>query len=315
MGASSLPAREAAQAGQFNKFILGIIRKLDLADNSFMAISWYPGHMHKTGKELRKLMTATDAVIEVLDARIPSASANPLLAEIAAGKPALKLLNKSDLADPGATADWHDHLNTLPHCRCLVLNLDKRDVLESVLRMLDQLTAGVQTAVGARKQCVIFGIPNVGKSTVMNALAGRKLARTGNEPAVTKGQQRIRLNADWTLIDTPGMLWPKLSDQDAALRLAMTGSIRQTAIDIEEIGWLAAEYLQSVLPEVLKQRYELEKLPDDTEALLSAIARQTGGINKRGATDWAKVAQTLLNDYRSGKLGNHTLELPPAGAG
>ena len=269
--------------------------------------------MHKTGKELRKLMSATDAVIEVLDARIPTASANPLLAEIAAGKPALKLLNKSDLADPGATADWHQHLNTLPHCRCLVLGLDKQDVLESVLRLLDQLTVEVQPALGIRKQCVIYGIPNVGKSTVMNALAGRKLAQTGNEPAVTKGQQRIRLNQSWTLIDTPGMLWPKLADQDAALRLAMTGSIRQTAIDIEEIGWLAAEYLQSAFPEVLRQRYELEELPGDTEALLSIIARQTGGINKRGATDYGKVAQTLLNDYRSGKLGNHTLELPPAG--
>lgn len=279
-----------------------------------MAISWYPGHMHKTGKELRKLMTATNAVIEVLDARIPTASANPLLAEIAAGKPALKLLNKSDLADPGATADWHQHLNSLPNCRCLVLNLDKQDVLESVPRLLDQLTAEVQPALGIRKQCVIFGIPNVGKSTVTNALAGRKLAQTGNEPAVTKGQQRIRLNQSWTLIDTPGMLWPKLADQDAALRLAMTGSIRQTAIDIEEIGWLAAEYLQSAFPEVLRQRYELKEPPGDTEALLSIIARHTGGINKRGATDYGKVAQTLLNDYRSGKLGNHTLELPLSGS-
>lgn len=278
-----------------------------------MAISWYPGHMHKTGKELRKLMTSTDAVIEVLDARMPSASTNPMLAEIALGKPALRLLNKSDLADPSATTIWYQHLNALPHSRCLVLNLDKQDVLETVLQMLDLLTAAVQPVVGVRKQCVIFGIPNVGKSTVMNALAGRKLAQTGNEPAVTKGQQRIRLNENWTLIDTPGMLWPKLVDQDAALRLAMTGSIRQTAIDIEEIGWLAAEYLLSAFPDALKQRYALAELPCNAEELLTAIARQTGGINKRGATDWAKVAQTLLNDFRSGKLGNHTLELPPAG--
>ena len=254
-----------------------------------MAISWYPGHMHKTGKELRKLMAATDAVIEVLDARIPVTSANPLLAKIAAGKPALKLLNKSDLAGTSATANWHQHLNTLPHCRCLALDLDKQDMLESVLRQLDQLTADVQPALGVRKQCVIFGIPNVGKSTVMNALAGRKLAQTGNEPAVTKGQQRIRLNESWTLIDTP-------------------------ALDIEEIGWLAAEYLQSALPQVLRQRYKLDELPGDTQALLSAIARQTGGINRRGATDYGKVAQTLLNDYRSGKLGSHTLELPLSGA-
>ena len=279
-----------------------------------MAITWYPGHMHKTGKELRKLMAATDAVIEVLDARIPVTSANPLLAKIAAGKPALKLLNKSDLAGTSATANWHQHLNTLPHCRCLAFDLDKQDMLESVLRQLDQLTAEVQPALGVRKQCVIFGIPNVGKSTVMNALAGRKLAQTGNEPAVTKGQQRIRLNESWTLIDTPGMLWPKLADQDAALRLAMTGSIRQTALDLEEIGWLAAEYLQSALPQVLRQRYKLEELPGDTQALLTAIARQTGGINRRGATDYGKVAQTLLNDYRSGKLGSHTLELPLSGA-
>ena len=201
-----------------------------------MTISWYPGHMHKAGKELRKLVSSTDAVIEVLDARIPAASSNPILREIFKDKPTLRLMNKCDLAEAGSTAAWQAYFSKSEDTRSLALSRDKQSLSNSVLDALRILTNNVRSANTQRKQCVIFGIPNVGKSTIMNALAGRKLAKTGNEPAVTKGQQRIKLNEAWTLIDTPGMLWPKLEDQEAALWLTMTGSIRHSSFDAEEIG-------------------------------------------------------------------------------
>tara|TARA_B100001057_G_scaffold500962_1_gene619268 strand:- start:191 stop:997 length:807 start_codon:yes stop_codon:yes gene_type:complete len=267
--------------------------------------------MHKAGKELRKLVSSTDAVIEVLDARIPAASSNPILREIFKDKPTLRLMNKCDLAEAGSTAAWQAYFSKSEDTRSLALSRDKQSLSNSVLDALRILTNNVRSANTQRKQCVIFGIPNVGKSTIMNALAGRKLAKTGNEPAVTKGQQRIKLNEAWTLIDTPGMLWPKLEDQEAALWLTMTGSIRHSAFDAEEIGWLAAECLRQVAPESLKTRYKLEALPVQTQQLVAAIAHATGSLTKGGLIDGNKVAQALLNDFRSGKMGPLSLESAP----
>ncbi|MFZ9025787.1 MAG: ribosome biogenesis GTPase YlqF [Pseudohongiellaceae bacterium] len=277
-----------------------------------MTITWYPGHMHKAGKELRKLASTTDAVVEVLDARIPAASSNPLLKEIFKGKPTLKLLNKCDLAETGATSTWQAYFNASDSTRSLTLSQDKQSISKAILAALAALTDNTRPATAKRRQAVIFGVPNVGKSTILNAIAGRKLARTGNEPAVTKGQQRIKLNEEWTLIDTPGMLWPKLEDQQGALWLAMIGSIRHTALDVEEIGWMAAETLAQVAPALLKARYGLDVLPEQTEQLVAAIAHATGSLTKGGLIDGDKVAQALLNDFRSGKLGALTLEsIPP----
>ena len=276
-----------------------------------MTISWYPGHMHKAGKELRKLVSTTDAVVEVLDARIPAASSNPILKEIFKGKPTLKLINKCDLAEAESTTAWQAYFNKSEDTQSLALSQDKQSLSKSVLDALRILTNDVRSASTQRKQCVIFGIPNVGKSTILNALAGRKLAKTGNEPAVTKGQQRIKLNEAWTLIDTPGMLWPKLEDQEAALWLAMIGSIRHSAFDVEEIGWMTAECLRRVAPDPLKTRYKLEALPAQTQQLLAAIAYATGSLTKGGGIDGNKVAQALLNDFRSGKMGPLTLESAP----
>ncbi len=273
-----------------------------------MAINWYPGHMHKANKELAKLLPGCKLVIEVLDARIPAASSNPKLDELCRDLPRLKILNKADLADPEVVNEWQECFNKLPRCYCLQSSLERRleksDLLNAIARL------GLETADGRSGQIVIVGIPNVGKSTLLNHLAGRKLARTGNEPAVTKGQQRIRLDDHWYLVDTPGLLWPRLEDQEAAYRLAMTGTIRNTAIDLEDVAWFAAELLLRDYRSRLTERYKIPADCNDVEGCFEYIARSRGALGRGGGPDWHKTAELLLNDLRSGKLGTLSLEKP-----
>lgn len=273
-----------------------------------MAINWYPGHMHKATKELRKILPASQALVEVLDARIPVSSSNPVIGSLDAEIPRIKILNKADLADPEATKAWQESFNRQPDCVCLqsepATPVTQNDIIAAANRLCGQSSSD------RARQLVIVGIPNVGKSTLMNLLAGRKLANTGNEPAVTKGQQRIRLNADWFLVDTPGLLWPKLEDQNGAYKLALTGTIRNTAIDLEDIGWFAAEFLLEQHPQALQKRYQLPAQATDVESCLTHIASIRGARGKGGGVDWHKTAELLLNDFRSGKLGRISLESP-----
>lgn len=276
-----------------------------------MTINWYPGHMHKANKELRKILPGTRILIEVLDARIPAASSNPSLAELGTDIPRIKILNKADLADPDLTSAWQRHFNAEPNSRCLVSELSEPLTEQDIIRTASQLiTDGPEPSASNSGQIIIVGIPNVGKSTLMNSLAGRKLANTGNEPAVTKGQQRIRLNDDWFLVDTPGLLWPRLDDQNAAYKLAMTGTIRNTAIDLEDIAWHAAEFLLNEHHQALQARYQLPASIQDAEGCLSHIAALRGAKGRGGGIDWHKTSELLLNDFRSGKLGRITLEAP-----
>ena len=273
-----------------------------------MAINWYPGHMHKAIKELRKILPASRALIEVLDARLPLASSNPAIGELDKSLPRIRILNKADLADPDTTAAWYERFSKQPHSQCLTSTLDSPVSQGAITAAANRLCE--PTSSDRARQIVIVGIPNVGKSTLMNVLAGRKLANTGNEPAVTKGQQRIRLSDEWFLVDTPGLLWPKLEDQDGAYKLAMTGTIRNTAIDLEDIAWYAAELLLREHPAVLQQRYQLPEDARDAEACLTHIASIRGARSKGGRIDWYKTAELLLNDFRSGKLGRISLEAP-----
>ena len=273
-----------------------------------MTINWYPGHMHKAIKELRKILPGTRALIEVLDARIPAASSNPVISDLDPEIPRIRILNKADLADPGLTKAWQKHFDALPNSLCLTSTLEQTVTEAQIIEAANKLSPGAGD--GKARQIVIVGIPNVGKSTLMNALAGRKLANTGNEPAVTKGQQRIRLNDDWYLVDTPGLLWPRLEDQNGAYKLAMTGTIRNTAIDLDDIGWFAAELLLNEHRDALEARYQLPKGVQDTEACLFHIASLRGARAKGGGIDWHKTSELLLNDFRSGKLGRITLEAP-----
>ncbi|MEX2129982.1 MAG: ribosome biogenesis GTPase YlqF, partial [Pseudohongiellaceae bacterium] len=275
-----------------------------------MSISWYPGHMHKARKELAAAMKDSQLLIEVLDARIPHASSNPLFTALRANRPCLRILNKADLADPDVTASWQRYFRLQPASDCLINGLDQGLKTTEIIRIANRLTAAAGL-VKSPRQALIAGIPNVGKSTLLNQIAERKLAKTGNEPAMTRQQQRIRLADDWYLIDTPGLLWPRLEDQTGAYRLAMTGSIRNTAIDAEDIAWFAAETLLKDAYPALAQRYTLPNRPDGPRHLLEMIGRQRGCLGKHGAVDLHKAAELLLNDYRSGKIGRLSLESPP----
>jgi ribosome biogenesis GTPase A len=296
-----------------------------------MAISWYPGHMHKANKEMAAIIKNIDVVIEVLDARMPSASSNPMLQKLRQDKPCLRVLNKADLANPHITKQWLAYYNEQPLSFATSRSKSDRLNAEDVVSLCKKLLKKVHTAPkpepvksdnpdletlkawkreNKKQQILIVGIPNVGKSSIMNQLLGKKIAKTGNEPAITKGQQRVRLNNNWFLVDTPGVLWPRLEDQQAAYRLALAGAIRSTAIEFVDVALFALELLINEFPESLKSRYKLEQLPDSGDELLRELALKFGCLKKDKEIDWNKVAELVVNDYRSGRFGNLSLEKP-----
>jgi len=277
-----------------------------------MPISWYPGHMHKARKEIAKALMQTDMVLELLDARAPLSSANPLLRSMAEHLPTLTILTKADLADPESTRVWQEFINARPNSLCLISSADKIPDPPALFRALQQLTDRQHSNKTSRaRQILVIGIPNVGKSTLINHLAKRKVAKTGNEPAVTKGLQKVKLNDNWYLVDSPGMMWPKLENQVGAFNLACLGSIRNTAIDIEEIAWHLIERLSADNYSLLQRRYQLPwACPQTTELLLTAIAQKHGCLGKNASINWHRVAELVLDDFRSGRIGLITLEQP-----
>ncbi len=274
-----------------------------------MAINWYPGHMHKASKEMRKIMPQVDLMIEVLDARIPFSSENPMLAEIRGDKPCIKVLTKSDLADADATLHWQNYLEQEKNVKTIALTSQEPERMKTLLdlchKMLPSKSAGVKNI-----QAMIMGIPNVGKSTLINHLAGRQIAKTGNEPAVTKMQQRIKLDQGIVLLDTPGVLWPKLENKHGGYRLAITGAIKETAINNEDIALYAVAYLREAYPQLLQARYQLTELSDDDVTLLEEIGAKRGCLKTGGVVDFERAAKILLTELRAGTLGKITLETP-----
>ncbi len=271
-------------------------------------IQWYPGHMHKASKEFRKILPQVDLVIEVLDARLPGSSENPMLAELRRGKPCIKLLNKSDLSDPVRLAPWIASLESQNQVKTLVCSINDNAIgaLSALCRSLVPRRENRSTMIYA----MIAGIPNVGKSTLINRLADRKIARTGNEAALTRMQQRIEISPELTLIDTPGMLWPNIENEASGYRLAATGAIRDTALELQDVASFIAEFMLKAYPERIIQRYDIEPLPGTEIELLEAIARQRGCIVSGGRVDLEKVSRLLINDLRSGDLGGICMETP-----
>ncbi len=272
-----------------------------------MPIQWFPGHMHKAQLEIRTAMPKTDVVIEVLDARIPFSSQNPLLAEIRGNKPCLKVLAKSDLADEAMTLAWQEYLERSPGVRARIIT--SQDI--STIRSLKYAAARlVPHREGRTVNAMIFGIPNVGKSTLINILAGRKIAKTGNTPAVTKQQQKIDIGDGVTLCDTPGMLWHNVENVNSGYRLALIGSIQETAMDYADVAFFGARYMTSQYPERLRERYEFESLPATEMELIEAIGRKRGCIGKNQVIDIDRASRILVMDLRTGVLGRLTLETP-----
>ncbi len=274
-----------------------------------MAINWFPGHMHKARKEIREVMPQIDIVIEVLDARIPFSSENPLTDALRGEKPCIKVLNKSDLADPALTERWVNHLEKSRNVKAIPVTMEHPGQAKHVLELCRQMLPNKIDSTRVVR-ALIMGIPNVGKSTIINTLAGRTIAKTGNEPAVTKRQQRIKLEHGIELSDTPGFLWPKLEPESCGYRLAVTGAVKDTAIEYEDVAFFAAEFLLEAYPDTLMERFELESLPKSDIELMEAIGRQRGCLRPGGVANLHKVSEILLNELRSGKLGRLTLESP-----
>lgn len=274
-----------------------------------MRINWYPGHMHKAGKELKQLLPKIDLVIEVVDARIPFSSQNPMLENLRGNKPCIKILNKSDLADPATTALWQSYLEQDSAIKTLALDTDKSDKSPLLLNLCRELVPDKRDSLHPIN-CLIMGIPNVGKSTLINCLAGRIIAKTGNEPAVTKSQQRINLHNGVVLFDTPGMLWPKIEHIDSGYRLAITGAIKDTALEYTDIAFYAAKFLLDNYAEFLLARYKLDALPQSELELLEILGHQRGCLRSGGHVDLEQISTRLIHEFRNATIGRISLETP-----
>lgn len=258
---------------------------------------------------MRKIMPQIDLMIEVLDGRIPFSSENPMLAQLRGDKPCIKVLSKCDLADPLMTKVWQGYLEQDKGVKTIALTTDAPERMKELLVLCKQMVPNKASSV-KNIQAMIMGIPNVGKSTLINHLAGRLIAKTGNEPAVTKMQQRIKLDQGIVLLDTPGVLWPKLENQHGGYRLAVTGAIKETAVNNDDIAMYAVAYLREAYPESLRARYQLEALSRDDVTLLEAIGRKRGCLRSGGMVDLDRAAKILLTELRAGTLGQITLETP-----
>ncbi|HEX7499670.1 MAG TPA: ribosome biogenesis GTPase YlqF [Polyangia bacterium] len=273
-----------------------------------MAINWYPGHMATARKAAAESMRKIDLVIEVLDARIPHSSCNPMFEVLRrqGQRPALKLLNKADFADPEHTRRWLQHYNSQPDVKALSLCAKRPREVQRIPRLCQAMLPGRGTP-GRPLRMMILGIPNVGKSTLMNALLKRHVAPVGDEPAITKSQMLHSLGTGMTLMDTPGMLWPGMT-QYVSYKLAATHGIGRAAYEDEDVAVHLADYLVRQYPALLTRRFGLVAANCDGHGLLAAIAQVRGLVKRAGGLDIARAATTLLNEFRSGALGPISLE-------
>jgi ribosome biogenesis GTPase A len=274
-----------------------------------MHIQWYPGHMHKASKEIKKVLPQIDLIIEVLDARIPFSSQNPMLSTLRGDKPCIKILSKTDLADPDTTLLWQNYLELEQGVKTLAVTTLQPEKIKQITQLCHKMIPEKGSNDKLIK-AMIMGIPNVGKSTIINILADRMIAITGNEPAVTKRQQRITLKNNIVLSDTPGVLWPKVENKNSSYRLAATGAIKDTALEYTDVAFFTAEYLLKYYPEELKIRYQLEQLPENESDLMDTIGRKRGCLRAGKQVDLDKTSKILIAELRAGTIGKITLETP-----
>jgi ribosome biogenesis GTPase A len=272
-------------------------------------INWFPGHMHKARKEIAEVMPQIDVIIEVIDARIPFSSENPLVPGLRDNTPLIKLLNKADLADPDITQIWIDKMEQDSNVKAIAVSQEKPEQIRALLALCESLVPEKLRSIHPAR-AMIMGIPNVGKSTIINTLAGRTIAKTGNEAGITKSQQKIKLDNNVLLTDTPGFLWPKLTPPSCGYRLAITGAIKETVFEYIDIAFFAADYLIKTYPERIKARYQLDLLPDNDQETIEAIGRQRGCTAKGGRVDLQKASTLFINELRAGLLGRISWETP-----
>lgn len=274
-----------------------------------MSINWFPGHMNKAIREIKEILPKVDLVIEVLDARLPYSSSNPVIAKFCTDKPSLKLLTKSDLADPIITEQWLAYFRQQSQTQALAITTEKPEQIRALIGDIKQMLAGKEDKLG-NLTALITGIPNVGKSTLINTLAGKQIAKAANEPAVTQGQQRIDLRNGLILIDSPGILWPKIENPKSGYRLALAGSIKNTAMNHEDVACFGAEFFLKHYPDLMKKRFKLAELPSHEVEFLEVIGKQRGCLGSGGYVDFHKIATILLLEFRGAILGRISLETP-----
>ncbi len=275
-----------------------------------MAIQWFPGHMHLTRKAIGERIKDIDVVIEMLDARLPGSSANPMLGDITHGKPTLKVLNKQDLADPERTALWLDHYNAIDGVRALPLDASMTTPARALVAACHALAPN-RGGMAKPMRVLICGIPNVGKSTLINTLKGKRAAKTGDEAGVTKLEQRITIADDFYLYDTPGLLWPRIIVAKSGYNLAASGAIGRNAFNEEEVALELLDYLRQNYPKALEERYKIEGAGElSDEEILEAIGRKRGALLSGGRINLQKAAEIAIYDFRQSSLGRLTLETP-----
>ena len=282
-----------------------------------MLIQWFPGHMAKTKRLIIEHLKAVDVAAELLDARIPLASANPMVEELLSGKPRIVILNKADLADPEMTKAWESYYKR-KGVAAVSMSCGNGKDKKKFLRLIKE-AAGPMLEKWKRRglktrsaRIMILGIPNVGKSTLINFISGTAVARTANTPGHTRGKQWVRLSQGLDLLDTPGVLWPKFEDQVAALRLAATGAIAGDVFDADTVVPELMRVLARTAPDALHEKYGIEDAAADPQILLAQAGKRRGCILPGGAIDYARAQTMILNDFRSGKLGRITLDAVPA---
>lgn len=284
-------------------------------DENSLNIQWYPGHMTKTRRQIEADLKQVDAVCEIVDARIPISSRNPDIDTICGNKPRIIVLNRMDLADPDATRRWIAHFRNLgiapiaTDCKSRKGIADFQPAVRSVLK--EKIERNSARGMTKALRVMVVGIPNVGKSTLINQISGRKGAKAENRPGVTRGKQWVTVDNSLLLLDTPGILWPKFEDPNVGMMLAFTGAVKEAVIDTEELASKLMELMHKYYPETILERYKVD-MPKSTPGwqLLEEAGRKRGYLLARGEIHTERMAKVLLDEYRGGKLGKFTLEMP-----
>ncbi|WP_249594978.1 ribosome biogenesis GTPase YlqF [Peribacillus frigoritolerans] len=280
-----------------------------------MTIQWFPGHMAKARREVTEKLKLIDIIFELVDARIPASSRNPMIDEIIQHKPRVILLNKADMADPAKTNMWLEHYKSQGKT-AIAINSQAGNGLNQITAASKSLLKEKYERMESRGikpraiRAMIVGIPNVGKSTLINRLAKKNIAKTGNTPGVTKAQQWIKVGKELELLDTPGILWPKFEDQEVGLKLALTGAIKDTILNLHEVSLYGLRFLEKEYPERLKSRYNLDIIPQETLELFDAVGKFRGCLASGGFIDYDKTAELVVREIRSEKMGPLTFEVP-----
>lgn len=278
-------------------------------------INWYPGHMKKTKELVQNNLKLVDIVVELLDARIPFSSKNPDIDRLVGDKPRLLLLNKSDMCEKEDLDQWIAYYSK-KGIKAIPINAMTGVGINKIVSECKNLTKDMMDKLGEKGRrergirLMIVGVPNVGKSSLINKLSGRRSTQTGDRPGVTKGKQWVKIRGDMELLDTPGILWPKFDDQKVALNLAFTRAIKDEVLDVETLGLRLIEKLSEIAPEKLKERYKLEEISELPIDTMEAIGRKRGFILGNKELDYTRIATTVLNEFRDGKIGKIVLENP-----